>query len=1179
MKVRLPCTRNRLRRSGAWLSVCLFVLFSALSAAHGDTSTFTLQSARGRVEIQAGGKGAWKPVKRGAQSAAVGDRIRTGPDGSVRIVTGDGSRVALGPKTEVVLREPEKPRGWRVILGRLFASITNAPGLEVRAPAAVAAAEGTTFQLDVSEDGTTVLTVVEGAVRFFNDAGAVNVLTSQQSTAQVGQAPSRPIVVDAKSLTAWEANLQTMTIGLEYPQVSTDPKQLDEELARRQTTLQQRPDDATAHTALAEVLLDLGRVDDALAQAQEAVRLAPDDAAAHGVLGYALLKAGRPSEAQQEFDFASKAQPDSARWQIGLALVALNQRDLKPAISLVRRAAELAPQDAYPRAYLTAAYLRAGDLEDAAASASEAIHLGPENSLAHAYLAYVHLAQGRVDEAVADGRAAVEEAPQSALAREALGYALFFADDFPAARAELELAVDLNPLSAGSHLALAKLMAAQNEVEPALHEAQLAVGLDPQSAPAHSTLGLLFLVHNDPRRAGHQFQAALTVDPSLSEAHTGWGQVLLRRGSFREALEQQKAAVSLDTGSASAQNNLGGVYASLGEMSLAIKHLQRAIELQPNWGMPYANLALVYLEQNRFVDALDAGERALQLGYSSPFVHTVLARIFERQGRTDRALAELRDAVALDERYPQARFQLAQLYLQGDRARDAVREILTSVTMDPSAMLELRRYARTENTLSGGSFDRIHYDARHSSPALDGRLSYFASGLVDDTGGFRAVNQDQAERFGEVIVGHQAQPSTQLAFFGTVLRSAAGVPGPVTPASLGDPDDRQNFAGYDAIVAYRQRLSQAVTGTLKYSFRHEQSRFRNPDSLTAGDPDPFAELINESSQHSPEFRIDASISETSSVAAGYSRLWDQERLHGLVGMSDPVTSATTFNPFGVRATPKTDTAWLEAQSRITDRFNLLVGEYWGRQSGVSGVWLPKVVALYRPDRSTWWSLVANPIFRTDALELAPVEALAEPFGLSYLNFTEGGAGRTYEVRYQRQGRRSSTITAALAYQRVRGLLIDIEDPALTGLPTRLLVERGHRWIADTSYEQWLTSTVTGRAWLRWQSSEGRFPTVAVDGTDWPYIPEWQAGSRLDYIDRSGLRVGLEGIWVGRRFADPQNLRRVASHPLFNLGVQYQRNLHENYFINVLNLAGRDYETFAGFPQAGRTVVAGIDYRF
>jgi outer membrane cobalamin receptor len=49
--------------------------------------------------------------------------------------------------------------------------------------------------------------------------------------------------------------------------------------------------------------------------------------------------------------------------------------------------------------------------------------------------------------------------------------------------------------------------------------------------------------------------------------------------------------------------------------------------------------------------------------------------------------------------------------------------------------------------------------------------------------------------------------------------------------------------------------------------------------------------------------------------------------------------------------------------------------------------------------------------------------------------------------------------------------------------------------------------------------------------------------------------------------------------MLNLRLQYQRDLRRNYFLSVMNLTGNEYETFAGFPQPGRAVLAGLEYRF
>lgn len=279
------------------------------------------------------------------------------------------------------------------------------------------------------------------------------------------------------------------------------------------------------------------------------------------------------------------------------------------------------------------------------------------------------------------------------------------------------------------------------------------------------------------------------------------------------------------------------------------------------------------------------------------------------------------------------------------------------------------------------------------------------------------------------------------------------------------------------------------------------------------------------------------------------------------------------------ATNRTDTSWFELRGDPDEKVQLTFGGYWGRETGTPGKLLPKFIALFRPDKSQWWSFAVSPLLHADAAELSPVEALADPKGLSYLDLADGGVGRSYELRYQWHGRRSSTVSASAAYQDIEDLLVNLDDPALTGTPRRALMDEGRRWVADTSYEQWLGDKITGRVWARWQSTAGRFPAEFVTGREWPYTPMWQGGGRLDYIDASGWRVGLEAVGLGKRFDDPDNAQRLSASLLFNLRLQYQRTLRENYFLSVFNVGNRYYEDFTGFPQSGRAFIAGLDYRY
>jgi hypothetical protein len=143
-----------------------------------------------------------------------GDVVRTGAKGNARLLLVSGSQIRLGQNSAVQLTESTTVKGgrrsfFRALAGQVYARL--APNSAVRTPTAVAGVRGTYIRLDVDgNDGTTVLTVLEGSVDFFNDFGEVIVKESQQSTAAPGTAPTNPIHVTTPALSPVQ-NGQSLT--------------------------------------------------------------------------------------------------------------------------------------------------------------------------------------------------------------------------------------------------------------------------------------------------------------------------------------------------------------------------------------------------------------------------------------------------------------------------------------------------------------------------------------------------------------------------------------------------------------------------------------------------------------------------------------------------------------------------------------------------------------------------------------------------------------------------------------------------------------------------------------------------------------------------------------------------------------------------------------------------------
>src|SRR5437879_8993725 len=88
--------------------------------------------------------------------------------------------------------------------------------IQFRAPVASGAIRGTEFNLEVAEDGRTILSLLDGEVDLSNEQGAARLASGEQGTVQAGSAPKKTALIDAVNVIQW---------ALYYPAV-IDPDEL-----------------------------------------------------------------------------------------------------------------------------------------------------------------------------------------------------------------------------------------------------------------------------------------------------------------------------------------------------------------------------------------------------------------------------------------------------------------------------------------------------------------------------------------------------------------------------------------------------------------------------------------------------------------------------------------------------------------------------------------------------------------------------------------------------------------------------------------------------------------------------------------------------------------------------------------------------------------------------------------
>lgn len=1130
----------------------------------------------GDVRLRRAGTTDWaRVVGAGRPSLYGGDHLQT-MRGASAIIELDGARLRVGPSTHIVIpggEEQQKKSGFWLFIGRVFVWLVGGRQLELGTQAAVAAAEGTRFVAEADASGTVTITVLEGQVALYNDLGRVTVRAGEQSSAGPGMAPTRPMQVDPSGFFEWEASLETVAPEWEsrsFPGATRD--ELEGMLDDAQAAVEADPADAAAQTRLAAVLLDLGDPITAAAAARDAVESGDAPPEAQLFLGRALLRQSRAGEAILAFQAAAES-PDlaSAAW-VGIAAAHVAARSYDSAAEALAQAGAADPANASVDAMAGLIALKQGDLDEAAELFESAASTDPGAWQAHAYLADLNLMQGDGAAARSHALQALQAAPASPLARRVAATVHFFTGDVAGAQEQVELALGWDETNARAHLLQSHLLVNEGDIDAALREAQMAVALEPDYAPAHAALGMIMLADGAVKGAEKAFTRALELDPRLVSAQTGMGMTWAEQGRMARAVEQNKAAIALDGDAASAWNNLGATHLALGDLDQAIAEFERALELQPEWAIPHANIAIAHLEANRFALALEHAERARELGGESARVLTTLARVYIDQGRINRAQVALRRALELDEGYALAHLQMAEVYVAQGRPRDAIAHQLRGITQQPSAIVDTREYSRTEATLAGGS---LRAEIKKDGRGNDGQHSYLLRGAyVDDQERAQADwTQTSALAFG----GRQTARERTGAGYVSVQREERDRPGAVVGGGgVEDPNYESEFTGLDLKYLARLPASDACDLTLKAGYLSSRVEDTNPDAFVV-DRKVFRRLEVRRSGPTVEARLDRPLGRDGDLVAGVALAGEEQRTEGTMGTTPPggEPGAVAWRFFEDVESRDAATFYGWYTHRAGNRTEVTLGGRAATREGMEPVLRPEGWVRHDLSRDGTLVILTRPVLRDDVSELGPVNDWASRPWISPLDLTTGGYSQSWEAVYELTPADGSVLRGAAFCRSLENLIVDLEDPGLSPGRAGLVVASGEVRGGEIEWERRLGENLSAGIWLRYTDTEND----EAGGNELPFQPDWLGRLRLDYIDRSGTRVGVVWVHVGERFADVANTVELDGYDVLDLNARRQLNLHTDLFLTIENVLDESYTFWPGYPGRETRVRGGVEYRF
>ena len=458
----------------------------------------TLYSSQGTVETQRLGNQNWEVTKTGA-SFVTGDKIRTRSNSRAGLKFTGGKLARLRQNSVLTIEGPkEKKKGRLSLLSGvlyLFSRKTeNFP--EVDTPQVSAAIRGTEFVVSTNETSTEI-TVLNGAVRMENSAGAVDLGAGEQGNATATSAPKKVLVLKPDNAVQWALNYPVHLDARDCPALTSDR-------------------DFAGKDKLAEGYRAAG-VGDFPRAASIAENLDPKAHPCNAVYeaGVALL-AGEADRATPLL--ATFGEPLSTRLQSTVAahkaIIALTQNNSEAATNFATVALRLAPDSATVALAAAAVYQSQFNLDAARDTLESAVEANPDNGVLRARLAELLLGFEELHRATELAEKAVEDSSDDPYALTVLGYSHLNRYETQEAKRYFERAIAKDQLSALPYLGLGLAQIREGDLEGGRARLEEAVHLEPNVSTYRSYLGKAFFEEEDEDLAQEEFQRAIDLDPN-----------------------------------------------------------------------------------------------------------------------------------------------------------------------------------------------------------------------------------------------------------------------------------------------------------------------------------------------------------------------------------------------------------------------------------------------------------------------------------------------------------------------------------------------------------------------------------------------------------------------------------------------------------------------------------------
>jgi Tfp pilus assembly protein PilF len=448
-----------------------------LQAAPVQNITATVLAFEGKVTVAKAGDDVWGTATTN-QVLTVGDRLRTAQKSRATIRLSNQSTMRVNESTTLTIREVAKDKqgSWLdVITGSIYIFDREKPSaMRFNTRMVSGAVRGTEFHLEVAEDGTTKVALLDGSVHLENAQGQLTVGSGEQAVVEPGKPPVKTAMIEAVNIIQWCLYYPAI-LDVDELRVGAQPELTRSVEMYRQGDLlaalaaypeNRLPANDAERVYYAALLLSVGQVETAN-ELLKTVSTHPLATALHRLI--AAVK-------NTKSDLATEPK-HTGEW-MAESYYQQSRSNLEGALKSARKAVTQSPNFGFAHARLAELEFSFGRTEAAWQSVEKALQISPRNAQALALKGFLLAARGRVDEALGVFDQAI--AVDGALANAWLGRGLCLIRKGKAeqGRLDLQTAAALEPQRSILRSYLGKAYAQTKDLDRARKELGLAHQLD-----------------------------------------------------------------------------------------------------------------------------------------------------------------------------------------------------------------------------------------------------------------------------------------------------------------------------------------------------------------------------------------------------------------------------------------------------------------------------------------------------------------------------------------------------------------------------------------------------------------------------------------------------------------------------------------------------------------------------